>query len=178
MFVEITMQTKDYHYDVNLLAILNLCYRRNLSLVLTLNYIINTSYPNPSVPDDVCYQYCVTVLGKWHSQITVILYIYIKQHFQLTWEGFVLTVVEGGDLNGDEAHGVVDGVEAHGVGDHGVVDGVEAHAVEVHGVEAHGLGDHGVVDGVEAHAVEAHGVEVHGVGDHGVAVHGVEAHSS
>ena len=70
------MQTKDYNYDVNLLAILNLCYRRNLSLVLTMNYIINTSYPNPSVPDDVCYQYCVTVLGKWHSQITVILYIY------------------------------------------------------------------------------------------------------
>ena len=168
MFVEITMQTKDYHYDVNLLAILNLCYRRNLSLVLTLNYIINTSYPNPSGPDDVCYQNYVTVFGKWHSQITVILYIYIKQHFQLTWEGFVLTVVEGGDLNGDEAHGVVDGVEAHGVGDHGAVDGVEAH----------GVGDHGVVDGVEAHAVEAHGVEVHGVGVHGVPVHEVEAHSS
>ena len=171
MFVEITMQTKDYHYDVNLLAILNLCYRRNLSLVLTLNYIINTSYPNPSGVDDVCYQYCVTVLGKWHSQITIILYIYIyiKQHFQLTWEGFVLKVVEGGDLHGDEAHGVVDGVEAH--------------AVEAHDVEVHGVGDHGVVDGVEAHAVEAHaveahGVEVHGVGDHGVSVHEVEAHSS
>ena len=98
-----------------------------------------------------------------------IIYIYIKQHFQLTREGFVLKVVEGGELNGDEAHGVVDGVEAHAV---------EAHGVEVHGVEAHGLGDHGVVDGVEAHAVEAHGVEVHGVGDHGVAVHGVEVHSS
>ena len=142
MFFEITMQTKDYHYDVNLLAILNLCYRRNLSLVLTLNYIINTSYPNPSGPDDVRYQYCVTVLGKWHSQITIILYIYIyiyiyiKQHFQLTWEGFVLKVVEGGELNGDEAHGVVDGVEVH--------------AVEAHGVEVHGVGDHGVVDGVEA----------------------------
>ena len=166
MFVEIRMQTKDYHYNVNLLAILNLCYRRNLSLLLTLNYIINTSYPNPSVPDidDVCYQYCVTVLGKWHSQITIILYVSIKQHFQLTWEGFVLKVVVGGDLHRDEAHGVVDGVEAHGVevhgvGDHGVVDGVEAHAVEAHGVEAHG-------------------VEVHGVGVHGVAVHEVEAHSS
>ena len=95
--------------------------------------------------------------------------IYIKQHFQLTWEGFVLKVVEGGDLHGDEALGVVDGVEAH--------------AVEAHDVEVHGVGDHGVVDGVEAHAVEAHaveahGVEVHGVGVHGVAVHEVEAHSS
>ena len=59
MFVEIRMQTKDYHYEVNLLAILNLCYRRNLSLVQTLNYIVNTSYPNPSVPDDVCYLACV-----------------------------------------------------------------------------------------------------------------------
>mmetsp|Transcript_53312 Transcript_53312/g.85015 ORF Transcript_53312/g.85015 Transcript_53312/m.85015 type:complete len:108 (-) Transcript_53312:77-400(-) len=80
------------------------------------------------------------------------------------WEGFVLKVVEGGDLHGDEALGVVDGVEAH--------------AVEAHDVEVHGVGDHGVVDGVEAHAVEAHGVEVHGVGVHGVAVHEVEAHSS
>ena len=78
-------------------------------------------------------------------------------------------MVEGGDLHGDEAHGV---------GDPGVVDGMEAHAVEANGVEAHGVGDHGVVDGVEAHAVEAHGVEVHGVGDHGMAVHEVEAHSS
>ena len=139
------MQTKDYHYDVNLLAILNLCYRRNLSLVLTLNYIINISYPNPSVPNDECYQYCITVLRKWHSQITIILYIYIyiKQHFQLTWEGFVLKVVEGGDLHGDEAHGVVDGVEAHAV---------EAHAVEAHAVEAHGVGVHGVA----VHEVEAH----------------------
>ena len=69
--------------------------------------------------------------------------MYIKQHFQLTWEGFVLKVVEGGDLNGDEAHGVVDGVEAHAV---------EAHAVEAHGVEVHGVGVHGVAD----HEVEAH----------------------
>ena len=163
------MQREDYHYDVNLLAMLNLCYRRNLSLVLTLNYIINTSYPNPSVPNDECYQYCVTVLGKWHSQITIILYIYIKQHFQLTWERFVLEVVEGDDLHGDEALGVeAHVVEAHGVGDHGVVDGVdahtvEAHAVEAHGVGVHGVGDHGVVDGVDAHTVDAHTAEAHAV---------------
>ena len=33
-------------------------------------------------------------------------------------------MVEGGDLHGDEAHGVVDCVETHGVGDPGVVDGI------------------------------------------------------